>query len=421
MKTFMKLASLVLLFAAISSLHSCLSDNCVEVITYKAYVPQYTSIGIIRSGVAVSAPTELKALGKIYKKGDYLFINELDKGIHIYDNSNPSNPVNLSFLAIPGNVDIAIIGNTLYADSYIDLLVFDINAISSPSLIKRLKSVLPQRTRENSIATDDAAGIVTSFVEEEITETIDCNVDRTRFFVQEDILASSPSSGSNGPQLTGLAGSLARFSIVGKALYALNTTSLKAFDITDSKDPVLIKDVPIGFNIETIFPYNGYLFIGSETGLFIYNANNPFSPFYVSQFNHARGCDPVVVENNKAYVTVRSRATRCQGELNQLDVIDVTTIANPQKLKSFPMYNPHGVGIDNSTLFICDEAEGLKIFDASDPIRIDQNLITRKRIDAIDVIPDNGELIVIAKDGIYQYDYSNLSDIKLLSSILVSP
>ena len=42
-----------------------------------------------------------------------------------------------------------------------------------------------------------------------------------------------------------------------------------------------------------------------------------------------------------------------------------------------------------------------------------------KNIQATDVIPYNDVLMMIGTDGFYQYDYSNLNDIKLLSKIEV--
>ncbi len=84
------------------------------------------------------------------------------------------------------------------------------------------------------------------------------------------------------------------------------------------------------------------------------------------------------------------------------------------------MTNPHGLGIDNSTLFICDGNDGLKAFNAADINTIDKNLLAHyKNINARDVIPYNNTLIMIGEDGLFQYDYSNPKDIKLLSSIAI--
>jgi hypothetical protein len=77
----------------------------------------------IRSGPAI--PVEVT--GKLTVLGKYIFLSEPQKGIHIIDNSNPANPQNISFINIPGNEDMAIRGNTLYADAYGDLVTFDIS------------------------------------------------------------------------------------------------------------------------------------------------------------------------------------------------------------------------------------------------------------------------------------------------------
>ena len=85
------------------------------------------------------------------------------------------------------------------------------------------------------------------------------------------------------------------------------------------------------------------------------------------------------------------------------------------------MTNPHGLGIDNATLFICDGSDGLKAFDASDVMKIDQGLLAHyEDIDAFDVIPYNDILMMIGADGIFQFDYTDPKDIKMLSKIEVS-
>jgi hypothetical protein len=58
----------------------------------------------------------------------------------------------------------------------------------------------------------------------------------------------------------------------------------------------------------------------------------------------------------------------------------------------------------------------------ADPINIDKNkLFEFKGIDAYDVIPLGKKLMLIGKDGLYQYDYSDPKNLKLLSSIKSIP
>lgn len=87
----------------------------------------------------------LKNLGKVFVLGNYIFLNEIDKGVHIIDNKNPSAPVNKYFVAIPGNLDLAVKGNTLYADSYRDLLTLDISDPDNVQVKKTIENIFPAK------------------------------------------------------------------------------------------------------------------------------------------------------------------------------------------------------------------------------------------------------------------------------------
>lgn len=153
--------------------------------------------------------------------------------------------------------------------------------------------------------------------------------------------------------------------------------------------------------------------------MYIYDNVNPESPQFISKYQHVNSCDPVVVQGNYAYVTLRS-GNQCQGFSDQLEVIDISNLEQPSLVKEYPMYNPHGLGIDGNALFICDGQAGLKIYNAENVNRISDNLIKQYRnINPIDVIPLGNVLMMISEQGLHQYDYSNLEDIKLISSILI--
>jgi hypothetical protein len=147
------------------------------------------------------------------------------------------------------------------------------------------------------------------------------------------------------------------------------------------------------------------------------NYANPSAPEYISQFSHMSSCDPVVVNGNYAYVTLRS-GNLCGDAQSQLDVIDISDIQSPQLIKEYPMTEPYGLGIDDSVLFVCDGSAGLKIYNASDPYTIAANKLAEyPDIHTFDVIPLGGVLLMIASEGLYQYDYSDLQNITQLSFI----
>ena len=400
-------------------LGSC-QDTCKTTYSYLSYQPVYTSYSELRSAVQTKTPRTLKHPGKIYFLYPYVFVNEMNEGVHIFDNSDPASPQNIAFINIPGNVDIAIRGNILYADSYIDLVAIDIKDINNIQEVHRIEGIFAFDY------TVDVDKVVTSWEPEWITRTIDkdCNQDdyydpAVDFFRTSDasfVRSQALSSGGN-PQ--GIGGSMARFTLNDQYLYTVGSHNLQLFDIHTPENPKAAQNIQLDWGVETIFPYEDKLFIGTTTGMHIMDNSNPASPQLLSTYAHVRSCDPVVVEGDIAYVTLRSGNT-CAGFTNQLDVINLEDPKNPTLLKTFSMKNPHGLGIDDALLFICEGEFGLKAFDAKDPLNIDQNLLAFfEERHAFDVIPLGNILLVVGEDGLYQYDYSNPQDLKLLSVIPV--
>ncbi len=438
-KTFiMKLQNQTFAVALLSVvlLSSCTKDKCVQEHSYSVFEPVYMEYAELRSSVASTDVQPLTNPGKIFIIGDYLFINEVDKGIHIVDNTNPSSPNFVSFINIPGNIDIAVREHVLYADSYIDLLAIDVSDPTNVSVTKRIQSVFPQRGESFMMANiDNSLGAVTGWNEEIVTEEIevDCSGGGGWWggFMEGDAVALNSSGGGtnfSGTQsggtprnaTPGQGGSMARFAMYANYLYAVDHSVMHLFDISSWTDPVKWNEVQIGWNIETIFTYDQKLFIGSQQGMYIYDNTDPAAPQYEGNYWHFTSCDPVVVEGNYAYITLRS-GTWCNLGENQLDVVNISDPSNPWQVQAYDMTNPHGLGIDDGTLFICDGSDGLKIYDASNPSSIDQNLLYHyTNITASDVIPYDGLLIMTSAEGIYQYDYNDLSNVSLLSHIPIN-
>lgn len=233
-----------------------------------------------------------------------------------------------------------------------------------------------------------------------------------------DVASPMPTHGNTGSaESAGVGGSMARFTIVDQHLYTIDDYNMQVFDITTLENPKAGNEIAVGFSIETIFPYKDKLFIGAQNGMHIFDNTNPENPTHLSTYEHITSCDPVIVQNDTAYVTLRD-GTTCGGFANQLEVIDVTNPTHPSQVTTYAMEHPHGLGIDGNLLFVCEGEFGLKVFDASNAKKIDQHLLAHfKDIHAYDVIPLNQVLMMIGEDGLYQYDYSDPTDIKLLSKI----
>ncbi|MCK5201531.1 MAG: hypothetical protein KAR21_24425, partial [Spirochaetales bacterium] len=109
---------------------------------------EYTTTSMVyaqEQGTVIGSqnPRLLEETGKIYIKDNLIFLNEFGKGIHVIDNRNPYKPEIIAFLNIPGNVDIAIRNNVLYADSHTDLVVIDVSNPGNIKEIKRIKNIFP--------------------------------------------------------------------------------------------------------------------------------------------------------------------------------------------------------------------------------------------------------------------------------------
>lgn len=402
---------------------SC-QDKTYEELTYTANVPVVMGFDEFRTAVKKTTPTTMVNPGKIYFKDNYIFVNEFQQGIHVIDNSNPESPVILNFINIPGNVNMAVKGNILYADSYIDLVAIDISDPDNPVEVDRLENAFPNVLPQMEDITypvyglDLTKGVVVGWETREVTEVIEKENNSGFGKVMYDdmgVPTINQNEVSFNPTTTGIGGSMARFTLCNDNLYALHNNTLKVFELDGGISSS--KEVFLNYEVETLFPYDNKLFLGTTTGMVVYDLSNPTNPSFLSEFNHINSCDPVVIEGDYAYVTLRS-GTQCNGFTNQLDVVNISSILHPYLEKSYPMFNPHGLGIDNQILFICDGDAGLKIYDASDPLSINLNQIAHfADIKTFDVIPYNGLLMLIGADGLYQYDYSDLDSLRLLSHI----
>jgi len=407
-------------------------QSCQDVIYEKSYrnVPVYMSYEEMRSAVRHEAASDLKDPGKIYFKDGYIFINEEMKGVHIIDNRDPANPVNTGFIAIPGNMDIAIKGNTLYADSYVDLVAVDISDLNKVKEVSRVKDVLPYALpplADEAMPVDEIdkeKGVVAGWeikLEDKRVETHYFPVYRGGWFNAKYDYAAMPESGTgvNGSPF-GTGGSMARFGLFGDYLYAVDNRQFHIFDTGNEAKPVLVNEPFINNEAETIFIHDNNIFLGTRQGMMVYSLDDPVNPQYKASFSHIYSCDPVVVQEHTAYVTLRG-GNECGNTVNRLDVYSLSgNYDNATAAYSYNMAEPYGLGIDDEILFVCDGVKGLLVYDASDISAIDKHkLASFPDIKAYDVIPFDDHLFMIGGDGFYQYDYSDINNIHEISKIPV--
>jgi hypothetical protein len=212
---------------------------------------------------------------------------------------------------------------------------------------------------------------------------------------------------------------MARFALASDRLYTVSYNDLKAFNVSNPADPFFVSQTNIAsWRLETIFPFKSNLFIGASDGMYICDISDKDKPRQVGKFTHARVCDPVVANNDYAYVTLRD-GTQCQGFINQLDVVNIKNLFAPSLVKSYPLTNPHGLALDGNLLLICDGRDGLRVMDATHPDSVTQ-LGWLKGLETYDVIALGGTALVVATDGLYLVDYNNPAAPAVLSKITIA-
>nr|WP_321236631.1 hypothetical protein [uncultured Psychroserpens sp.] len=210
--------------------------------------------------------------------------------------------------------------------------------------------------------------------------------------------SNNDSSSGDFSNETGKAGSLARFTTYNDYLYTVDNSNLNVFSIVYRENPVKINELNIGFEIETLFNYKQYLYIGSQNGMYIYSVQNPETPEYLSDVQHFTACDPVVANATHAYVTLHADIG-CGTIINVLEIYDVTNVLQPVLISSRDLTKPIGLGLYNDYLIVCDDE--VKIFDISNPENT--TLVHAINRNAFDVIVNNDTLILIGTNGLYQY------------------
>lgn len=224
--------------------------------------------------------------------------------------------------------------------------------------------------------------------------------------------------GANSDSSTqGTGGSLSRFAISLNHLYLASGSSITVYNISQNKFES-IKEIPITFGLETIQTNGDYLYLGARDAMYIYSIANRASPEFVFRYSHIVSCDPVVVQGNRAYVTLRSGNTCNQGS-NALEILDISNPNNPQLITQYAMTSPGGLGIYGTCLFVCEGTHGMKMLSvAGDKVQL-LKVITD--VNAYDVIVQSEKLTLTGQDGIFQYKYDcSGSSLQLISKIPVT-
>jgi hypothetical protein len=395
------LVTLLALFFA-----SCDKDDDTPQDTALFAVAKIESLATLRNSISVEPAQQTNSEGKIYVATGKLFYIAQEEGVHIFNNQNPAAPQNIAFINIPGVHDVAVKENFLYADNFVDLLVFDISNINNITLVKTVQNAIqfyPQYPEEAEFYDYEdypqEGEIITGYTLEQR--------ERPEGMQLEMLIDATADFNSSSAGSVGTGGSYAKFQINDNALYTTDAYQLNVFNITNPAEIYYDKSVSMYFwlgggQFETLFKQKDFLFVGATNGMYVVDATDEFNPFFVSGFSHATACDPVVVSQNTAYITVRG-GNSCGAIEDQVNVIDITDMANPTLTSTFLLDQPYGLGQRNDVLYVCCGSGGLKVFDATNPAALE--LEHTYDVNVTDVIALSTHLIAVGDNKIIQYSY----------------
>ncbi|KXK37770.1 MAG: hypothetical protein J5I52_12090 [Saprospiraceae bacterium] len=220
-------------------------------------------------------------------------------------------------------------------------------------------------------------------------------------------------------------GSYATMLTIGNRLYVVSKTQLTTYDVNIPASPVQLDRKDVGFDIESLFYHEGLLLIGSANNMYIYRIDHLGIPVResaneYSQLIDPQMCtrDPIVARGSIAYVTLSTALQECSWNrfVNELRIYDISDIQNVKQLNVIGMSNPRGLGLGKNHLFVCDEFDGLVVFNIDNPLqpRKVKNFTGYK---GHDLIVNGNVLVVVSDTALYQYDITDETNIKPLSVI----
>lgn len=405
---------------------SCSKDEGTITVTYQEATAIYGDIESIRATVLQDVAQPIVDPGKIFVGEDFILVGEEEKGIHIITNQDSEAPQHMGFLNIPGNREYYVHDHIIYAESYYDVVKIDISNLAQAQLVDRAEFVFQDEWK------NDQGETLIGFSFEEKTVTLSHDDDFTRDVIQDNvvyydfarnIIPKSAVPASFAGNAGAVSGTINRVNYSEGHVYIVGQSSMKV--IRDDGNSLTIVHNPqldlIGEGLETVYPHDDYLFVGSRSAMDVYNISDASHPQHHYEFEHATSCDPVYPVDEVVYITLRTAEfSACPGNINALLVLDISDMNDIDEKKEIEMQSPYGMTMIDDKLYVGEGKNGLKIFDAHH--RLEPTLILHdSAIPAYDIIahPSRpGTIFVTGPQGIRQYTQDvNTDDLTLQHTI----
>lgn len=391
-------------------LGSCQSE-CSQTLYYTAHVPVYMQLGDIRSSYAVMPAKEIGEIGKIAEGNGTLFLLEEDKGIHVIDNSDPQNPVKVSFLNIISCLDIEAVDNLLYVVQATDLITFDVSDLNNITKLGTNLNVFNSNfLKKDSFVVDHEL--------QEVVQVVEQSFSCSDMFVEAPIPEGSTRDAIVSVPFTQLHAK-------NNMLYSCDHGTLKVFGIDGSSNANFVSS-------QTLFNFDQYnfitsgsrsLYVGAAVSINEFDISaNPGNPPIVRFYGVSLSCNRFTALDTFLFVPGFGgpKFGFCEPS-NDLSLFRInTTRLSQNTVGRFFMTAPQHVAVMDSLMVLSEGAVGMKLFDVRNPAAFN---VTSRIISSIPNLHTTQSLlrknllISVGDDGVSQFDISNLPTIQPLSTL----
>ncbi len=216
---------------------------------------------------------------------------------------------------------------------------------------------------------------------------------------------------------------LARFTILGNYLCAVNGGAIKVYNIQAPANPMQVGNMGPGATILSLRTlHDSLLIIGTLNGTYspyslgVYSFKSNQSLQLLGTLDSSQAYDPFTYRQNYLLTSEHAGASTSYyvpySEISAYNIKKLNAPFSPDYKIRKNIYLPSDLFADGNNLFLCDS--GLKVFDITDVSKI--KLKKHFNIEAQNVLSNNGNLTVLGNSGLFQYQYAS-DTINLLSKI----
>ncbi len=397
----------VIFLGLIAVLIGCRSE-CKQTLYYTANVPVYASKASIRDAVTVETSLAVDSVAEMLSYKETLFLRNGTDGIHVIDNTDPSNPDNHAYIKIVPCFAMETNDDQLYVIQGTDLVVFDLSDVRNPVVKHRVNDLY-----NSDFAKGDS--FVVGYEQQEVVKVLNDFSCSDQFIFPEDEVIRGAISTPHG-QIT----------VHKDHIYTADNQSVVTLALNGSAAPGFTSRMAAFNNIPDARLYillDSILLFGTGSGLMALDiTTNPASPVNTGGFFPAGGCNPIAIWDSLTFAPMFNDLQEDESFCFSNPMISVVDVVTRRPISRVTGYSqPYYMHYHNNRVLLCNGFEGFRIFGVQDRILlsdyIDNSGESNNVHARLGMLFGENNVLVYGNNGVFQYDISDRTIVKKLSEI----